>query len=427
MELTRRKKKPKDIVVAAGWDEQTTRPWAPPENLIEGDDRDWPDSYDLEADDDMPFLAAFNRFAAAKRLPGLSVEQMESTIGRLERITGMQADYRDVAPLQKAKSELDPTMSPVALAAVHGYWYFKRLRLGRPLMREYWQPPAWDDGNPFLTFRPRLDTPIARRRKLREERTNHAAAQKVRSGMQKAAAIVAAVVEREKMKRESVECDEGLFEQEVAHAKRPKIEREDFLFRLRNGLWTARNEAFNCEEEARVYRSVFPDPNDNGTEDDEDELGEYELQEKQLGRELAHLAHVVWVRLEGVSPFWGVSRLSRCGQRVYEPLSVEDIAELRYRVRGSYDDVVKQKARLLPGPSIMMKIALAIRQLRMLSAVAESEPEQEIEVTVDDEVRKFAAERGWLPLNTHDPVALPQPPTYVRTKNIIAKRRNLCK
>ncbi len=408
-----------------GWDTQQTRPWVQPEALIVGEERDWPESYDFDAEDDQLFLDGYNRFARAKRLPELTTEAMERMMDKLERLTGRQVDYRNVVGLSKVRQELETAGHPVAITAVHGYWYFKRLRLGRPLLREYWQPPAWDDGNPFLNFRPRLDTPIARRRKLREERLNHAAAQKVRASMQKASELVAAAVEREKMKRETVECDEALLDLEVANAKRPKIEREDFLFRLRNGLTTARAEGFDCEADVRLFRSVFPDP--NCTDEEREEEEEEEEEEEDWGRELRHLRFVRWVQLEGVSPFWGVPRLARGGRVVYDPLTVEDIARLRLRLVGSEPPPRPRPKRRRPR---MLYIANAIRELRRLSRVPpppDDERDEQEEAISEEEVTEFARERGWLPLNVRGPVALPRPPVYERPKNVVAKRRERLK
>jgi hypothetical protein len=397
----------------AGWDAQQTRPWARPEALIVGEERDWPESYDIDAEDDQLFLDGYNRYAAAKRLPELTAEAMESMVNKLERLTGKQIDYRSVVTVQKARQELQD--HPVAVAAVHGYWYFKRLRLGRPLLREYWQPPAWDDANPFLNFRPRLDTPIARRRKLREERTNHAAAQRVRASMQKAAELVAAVIEREKMKRELLQCDEALLDLELTYAKRPKIEREDFLVRLRNGLTTARAEGFDGEADVRLFRSVFPDP--NCTDEEEEEEKEVD-EEAELGRDLRHLRFVQWVRLEGVAPFWGVPRLARGGRVVYDPLTIEDIARLRLRLVGE----LPRRPRVKRARPRLLRVANAILQLRRLSKVPPPDEEEE-RVSVDENVIEFARERGWLPLNVRGPAALPRPPEYERPKNVVEKRR----
>jgi hypothetical protein len=274
------------------------------------------------------------------------------------------------------------------IAAVHGYWYLKRLRLDRPLLPENERPPGVEDDNPFKNFRRRIDTPIARRRKLREDRAEYATVEKMKSDLLKATELVGMIREREEKKKELVVCEEELFELEAAHAKRRKVEREDFLFRMRSGLWGVRDEAFDCEADVEEFRRVFADPNIVEEEDGT---------ECHLPLELKHLAYVRLVHIPGVSPFWGIPRLSRRGSGVvYDPVTLQDVEALFVDTRPSMP-----KKKPSHGRVHLKRVVALIRGLRDMKVgrrrkkECKGDDDQEEE---EDSRVELAKELGWWPL-----------------------------
>lgn len=267
------------------------------------------------------------------------------------------------------------------ISVVHGYWYLKRLRIDRPLLPENQRPPAVEDANPFKNFRLRIDTPIARRRKLREDRAEYAAVEKMKSDLLKAMELTGMVREREQKKKELVVCEEEMFQLEAAHAKKRKIEREDDLYRMRSGLWGARDESFDCTADAEVFRSLFPDPN-------EAVMPEEDGTEEHLPLEMRHLAFVKLVHLPGVSPFWGIPRLSRRGggHAVYDPVSMRDVEALLIETQPCRPK--KTSKRLIR----LCRIASIIRRLRALQSPKYCEDQDEEEDAARDEMVK---ELGW--------------------------------
>ena len=280
------------------------------------------------------------------------------------------------------------------ITAVHGYWYLKRLRLDRPMLPENDRPPPVDDENPFKNFRRRIDTPIARRRKLREDRAEYAAVEKMKSDLLKAAELLSMVREREEKKKALVVCEEEMFELEAEYAKRRKVDREDCLFRMRSGLWGARDPCFDSMADVENFRRMFPDP--NSVEDESAEEGT----EEPLPLELKHLAFVKMVHIPSVSPFWGIPRLSRRGI-VYDRVTLKDVENLLVEVEPVRPRKVESRRSVR-----LKRIVQIVKELRAMKQARMFLDEDENEEYENDEdeneeipVVQLAKELGWWPLD----------------------------
>jgi hypothetical protein len=362
----------KDIVDASGWAEQPVKPWIPRVALIES--AEIPFLYDAE-EDDIRFVGSL----AKQFVKPLSLDVFEIMIAHLEHLTGSKEDLTEVIPLAKAKAELSFLAGNATLVAVYGYWYLKRLRLDRALVPENELPPAVDDLNPFKNFRRRLDTPIARRRKLREDRAEYGSGERMKTELMKAAALVALVRDRELAKKDLVVGEEDWFDVEAFQAKKPKVEQEDFHYRLRSGLWGGRSLSFDSEADVYEFRHVFPDPNCL-------EVDEEECTEEPLPLEMRYLAFVKFVSIPGVTSFWGIPRVSRRGQVVYDPLTLQDVELLLERDPVRPENVKRWRLK---------RIAGAIRALRALRDGCGEEDDSGRE----DEAVQLARDLGWWPLD----------------------------
>ena len=308
---------PESFSVLDKEEEEDEGDWRMPEGLIEHDEP-VAEMYDVE-EDDANFIATFSKDSQ------LDAEVFEKIVDKLERLTGYQPDFCNVVAVAKAREEL-PDVRAELVDAVYGYWKMKRYRLGKALYREYVTLPSWSDPNPFLTFRPRLDTPLARRQKLRQDQKNFKEAQKIRNQMQSALAVVALLQRRERLKKELLELDCGFVELDLEYALLSQKEREEIEERLKRGILAPRVEVDRQGEIAR-YRRVFEDPSS---------LPGYVERERHDRWEV--LDTIRTVRLPGKAPFLAV--ISKVGKEtVMKKLSMSDILRLKSRLlhRGHED------------------------------------------------------------------------------------------
>ena len=391
--------------------------WRRPKRLISVDEPDEP--YDLQ-DDDEAFLKAYNeRWLPSRRAQEvlgagavaapLRAEVMEEIVERLERLTGREKDLTKVVPLSTVHEEL-ATVAPVSvLDAVHGYWYMKRLRLGKALLRANQTPPAWDDLNPFRTFRSRLETPNARRKQLRQDRQKQELVKKVRARLESAAELVTLVKKREVLKRHLVNNEYvGLEENVVPMVKRTKLEQEDFDFRMVSGLDSARATDFDPVQHVEQYRATCPDPDDLAAATADENACDGNNEQMPLKGDAKYLSHMRPVRLPGITPFLGIPRLSPAGQVVYDPVGVAEVRawkDQKTRRRSSKEEMAAVLRR---------KLLLRLQQnpiARMQSIIASlSQPPELPRAPPDlEELQDFAEARGW------DPRLVGQPPIQVET------------
>lgn len=403
------------IETTSGWDELPVAPWHRPDALLAAVEP--PESYDLE-EDDLMFLQAHNtlwnpsRRAQQTRKAGFEItpEFLEHALQRLEEITGRTPSPGLVISLTGAQDALGEEAPSHVIEAIYGYWYFKRLRLGRALLRVNMPPPAWDDPNPFLTFRPRLDTPIARRRKLREERELQIQGRKLRAQIHGGVELVSLVNQRENMKRSMVRNEEALFDLDVTLARRSQVERDDFAFRLNSGLHDARDENFDPLADVAAYRLLCedpqflkrPDPTESWEWLRQGEIAaQTDCKRRRFGLELEHLAYMRVIRLPGVAPFLGVPFLWRSGRVVYSPVSVSELRELKDRLfhEDSLEATLTQRLKVRQQRNPMGRLQLLVEYLKMLGTSSGEgssleEEGDEIETFARDDLRLFVDNLG---------------------------------
>jgi hypothetical protein len=368
------------ITVVEGWEDEEVAPFVAPRNMIHfvGDADEY---WDADSEDER-FVTANNAFMtsvrgeSAKQKGQLTLELFERMVDRLEHMVGRgevtleddeneqhhygfgamdddragasgaggdehvptstrrrskrAADRRSGGSLDAVTTALSDLAPRHIVQAVFAYWRCKRARLGRPLYRIYWPPVAWDDTNPYLTFRARLDTPIARRRKLREDRNTQHVMQKLRGQMQAAASLAALVLEREKKKRQLFEAQIGLLDQQMDYFRLPKVVRDDHEELVRRKF--PRRIVEDVVAEAVRFRTVFPDPNDAPTV----VAPVVAVAPPPVAADLDYGVNCRWlafaqrVALEGEceGDTVVVPRVSRAGQVVLDPVSRDDVLQL---------------------------------------------------------------------------------------------------
>jgi hypothetical protein len=409
------------IVESEYWLSQEVEPWERPEDYILCEEK--PESYDCD-EEDLRFVEAYNRKwmgsmrakQSRKDGPKLTEGKMDYLINKLEQMTGKRASVWEIVNLEEAKEELKAF--PFAMIdAVYGYWYLKRLKLNRPLLRANMVPTVWDDTNPYLTFRARLDTPIARRKKLREDKNAQQHALKVHSRLVKGKEIVALLKDRETLKREVVVNEEALFDQEINFVKMRKIDQEDFLFRLQSGLWTMRNEVDDRVEQVETFRKSFPDPETLPEEE------EREVRVEDLGVDLSYLSFVRRVTLPGITPFLGIPRLSRVGQVYYDCVGRDDVERLKERLvhdPTEYHPLVN--VRLKSNPFVKMKLLIAmLNEMSTTKYEEEEAPDEEEGIVDSDEV--VAELMGWEAGLLYEPPRLLKKMYMRKPESVVEKRR----
>lgn len=334
-----------EIVEVPDWHAASVAPYALPKELIKYETV-VEEVYDLEEDDEA-FLAAYrNKWMVSARArelqqegQELSAPLMELIVHRLEMLTGRRDELDDVPDRDVVVAALQDVAPAHVIEAVYGYWYFKRLRVGKALYRLCVPEPEWDNPNPFLTFRPRLDTPLARRRKLRDERQAQHVFRKLRDQMQSAASLLSLGRQREEAKHALLQAELDALEAETYRCCLPADVRAEVDELLRRGPLSERMDIDRLAE-ASLFRRVFPDPDSVPDSDDTDAenapaptTGNSKwASERLFGRDLAHLAYALPVRLPGVRPFLGVPRVSRSGAVVFDAVRAEELAALRDRL-----------------------------------------------------------------------------------------------
>ncbi len=342
-----------EIVEVPDWDAVAVRPYALPAEYIKHEVV-VEEVYDLE-DDDEAFLAAYrSKWMVSARARELQVQQddlsaplMELIVHQLEVLTGRRDEVEDVVDRDVAVEALRDVAPAHVVEAVYGYWYLKRLRNGKALYRLCVPEPEWDNPNPFLTFRPRLDTPLARRRKLRDERQAQHVFRKLRDQMQTSATLLSLGRQREEAKHALLQAELDALEAETYRCCLPADVRAEVDDLLRRGPLSERMDIDRLAE-ASLFRRVFPDPDSVPDEDETSVARGYDYADENaprdinardadrlFGRELAYLGFALPVRLPGVRPFLGVPRVSRTGAVVFDAVRAVDLAALRDRLEAT--------------------------------------------------------------------------------------------
>lgn len=352
------------ITVVPGWDDAQVVVWEYPKALIAAH-KPLEECYDLEEDDEAwlnVYRTRWKSVAVARRLEGhdfdLTATVMEKLIDILETRTGKRDEPDSVIELETVMPELRPVAPASVATHVYWYWYGKRLRLGKALHRLCRPDPSWDNPNPFLTFRPRLDTPLARRRKLRDDKGTYDFLQKFMRQLRGTKELTELVLLREEQKRTLLNVQIDSFNADLVYSALPQTERARVEAMLQQSPMSARGEV-DLRGEVALFRRVFPDPDDydyyhddgvvvdddddDGDDGDDnvchmgDEAWNASLKEELLGPDLAHLAHACCVRLPGVRPFLGVPRRSRLGTHriCFEPVKRSDLIQLQDRLKAA--------------------------------------------------------------------------------------------
>ncbi|GJD07452.1 Enhancer of polycomb homolog 1 [Galdieria sulphuraria] len=134
----------------------------------------------------------------------LSLSDFEYVMDMLERIQGSEDDLITSSKMREGLRSLREIPESIK-EEIYQHWFQRRQEKEQPLLRILRKPPAADDPNPSLAFRPREHESGAQKG-TENTYENYRKAVRMRRDFEKLRMIVEQVVKRERLKREHLSC-----------------------------------------------------------------------------------------------------------------------------------------------------------------------------------------------------------------------------